>query len=100
MYVEVRRHPELREVFQGGAPFPIVDTLRELAAGPAILPHRPTVDEPIWFWIAFALGLAQLSALADARHLRRHVDVFRRQFATDPRAPAAVTPSAPDGSGS
>ena len=72
MYTEVRRHPELREVFQGGEPFPIVETLRGLAA---------TSDETMWFWITFALGLAQLSTLADPATFAVTLEVFRRQFA-------------------
>jgi AcrR family transcriptional regulator len=83
MYVEVRRHPELREVFQAGQPFPIVDVLRRLAAGPA----DGAVDEAedtMWFWITFALGLAQLSALADEETFAVTVEVFRRQFASAP----------------
>lgn len=58
MYVEVRRHDELRDRFQGGPPFPILKTLRELvgADGPP--------DDELWFWISVALGLAQLASLA------------------------------------
>jgi len=58
MYVEVRRHDELRDRFQGGPPFPILDALRDLlgADGPP--------DDELWFWIAVALGLAQLASLA------------------------------------
>jgi AcrR family transcriptional regulator len=58
MYVEVRRHDELRVRFQGGPPFPILETLRDLvgAGGPR--------DDELWFWISVALGLAQLASLA------------------------------------
>jgi AcrR family transcriptional regulator len=89
MYVEVGRHPELREVFQAGEPFPIVDLLRRLAAGPA---HAPTgqAEDTMWFWITFALGLAQLSALADEETFAVTVEVFRRQLA--PPAPLAAEP--------
>jgi AcrR family transcriptional regulator len=93
MYVEVRRHPELQVIFQKGPPFPIVDTLRELADG-----DRPsasdTDDDSIWFWIAFALGLAQLSALADAETFVATVAGFRRQFGTPPFADL-TTPERP-----
>jgi AcrR family transcriptional regulator len=89
MYVEVGRHPELREVFQAGEPFPIVDLLRRLAAGPA---HAPTgqAEDTMWFWITFALGLAQLSALADEETFAVTVEVFRRQLASP--APLAAEP--------
>ena len=58
MYVEVRRHGELRDRFQGGPPFAILETLRDLvgADGPP--------DDELWFWITVALGLAQLASLA------------------------------------
>jgi AcrR family transcriptional regulator len=84
MYVEVRRHADLREVFQGGDPFPIVDTLRRLAAGPGPVPQAEDAEDPMWFWITFALGLAQLSSLADPETFAVTVEVFRRQFATTP----------------
>ena len=86
MYTEVRRHPELREVFQGGEPFPIVDTLRGLAAGQVAAEAGTGPEDAMWFWITFALGLAQLSTLADASTFAVTVEVFRRQFATIPRA--------------
>lgn len=82
MYVEVRRHPELREIFQGGDPFPIVDTLRQLAAGS----DPDESEDSLWFWIAFSLGLAQLSALADQATFAATVDRFRRQLTTRPVA--------------
>lgn len=95
MYVEVRRHPELREVFQGGEPFPIVDLLRRFAAGP--VPGTPVDDAEgsMWFWIAFALGLAQLSALADPETFTDTVHAFRRQFTST----TAASPGAPDSGG-
>ena len=40
----------------------------------------------MWFWITFALGLAQLGALADQETFAVTVEVFRRQFATIPGA--------------
>ena len=76
MYVEVRRHPELRNVFQGEEPFPIVDVLRGLAAGSG----EEAGEDPTWFWITFALGLAQLSALADTATFATTVEMFRQQF--------------------
>ena len=99
MYVEVRRHPELREVFQGGDPFPIVDTLRELAAGPDPGAPADESEDPMWFWITFALGLAQLGALADQETFAVTVEVFRRQFATIPGAGRGDA-GRPGGSGS
>ncbi len=95
MYVEVRRHPQLREVFQGGEPFPIVDLLRRFSAGP--VPGTP-IDDPegsMWFWIAFALGLAQLSALADPETFAGTVRAFRRQFAST----TVTRPDPPDSPG-
>ena len=86
MYTEVRRHPELRAVFQGGQPFPILDKLRDLAAGQVGGDAGASPDDAMWFWITFALGLAQLSALADPSTFAVTVEVFRRQFATIPRA--------------
>jgi len=85
MYIEVRRDPELQQVFRdGSSTFPVVERLRELSGTPP--GHRgdtagdPASDEPMWFWIAFALGLAQLSALADADTFAATVATFRRQF--------------------
>ena len=78
MYVEVRRHPELRNVFQGEEPFPIVDLLRSLAASPG------SGEDPTWFWITFALGLAQLSALADTATFATTVEMFRKQLVRVP----------------
>ena len=80
MYVEVRRHPELRNVFQAGEPFPIVDTLRSLAAHTVAASPVGEGDDPTWFWITFALGLAQLSALADTATFAATVAMFRQQF--------------------
>jgi AcrR family transcriptional regulator len=78
MYVEVRRHPELRRIFQGSAPFPIIDSLRQLAA-------ETTSTDPessMWVWISFALGVAQLGALADGETFTTTVDLLRRGSAT------------------
>ena len=80
MYVEVRRHPELRNVFQGEEPFPIVDVLRSLAASPGSGEGSGEGADPTWFWITFALGLAQLSALADTATFATTVEMFRQQF--------------------
>ena len=97
MYVEVRRHPELQEIFRGGHPFPIVDMLRRLAGATASgAPDLQAAsdgpgDDPLWFWIAFALGLAQLSALADTESFAQTVAGLRRQFAATPVA----SPNAP-----
>ena len=85
MYVEVRRHPELQAVFTGGE-FPVVARLRALVADPS---HG---DDDLWFWVAFALGLAQLGALADAETFGATVASFRRRFGDDPAAsPLATT---------
>ena len=81
MYVEVRRHSELREIFQGGSPFPIVDVMRDLAIRSQPSAEGSTGEEPMWFWIAFALGLAQISALADAESFATTLAALRRQAA-------------------
>ena len=90
MYVEVRRHPELRNVFQGEEPFPIVDVLRSLAASPGSGEGEGSGQgagaDPTWFWITFALGLAQLSALADSATFATTVEMFRQQFVHVPGA--------------
>jgi hypothetical protein len=83
MYIEVRRGPELQKIFAGGAStFSIVDRLRELSAGTE--PGDGDGEEQLWFWIAFALGLAQLSALGDAESFSATLDAFRAQFSSDP----------------
>ncbi len=99
MYVEVRRNTELREVFQGGDPFPIVATLRALTAGTNPGASDDELEDPMWFWITFALGLAQLSALADPETFAVTVEVFRRQFTTIPGARIGDS-GRPGGSGS
>jgi AcrR family transcriptional regulator len=79
MYIEVRRDPELQEIFSGGAStFPIVDRLRSLSDGGG------DRDEQLWFWITFALGLAQLSALADGDTFSATLDAFRTHFTIEP----------------
>lgn len=84
MYVEVRRHPELRNVFQAGEPFPIIDVLRGLAASPGSGEGAGSGEDPTWFWITFALGLAQLSALADTATFATTVEMFRKQLVRVP----------------
>lgn len=94
MYIEVRRAPELQEIFRGGASvFPVVERLAELSTATGDVPHtgdaRQTGDaaDQLWVWIAFALGLAQLSLLADGDTFDATIDTFRRRFAphrTDP----------------
>jgi AcrR family transcriptional regulator len=86
MYVEVRRHPELQNVFQGGEPFPIVDILRGLAASSGEGEGEGEGEDRTWFWITFALGLAQLSALADTATFATTVEMFRKQFVHVPGA--------------
>lgn len=83
MYIEVRRDPELQQIFADGAStFPVVDRLRELSGTPDA--PSGSGDEHLWFWIAFSLGLAQLSALADAATFASTLDAFRAQFTADP----------------
>lgn len=89
MYTEVRRHPELRAIFQGGQPFPILAKLRGLAAGQPGTELGESPEEALWFWITFALGLAQLSTLADSATFATTLEVVRRQFAA-PSGAASV----------
>lgn len=84
MYVEVRRHPELQAIFRSGPPFPIVEVLRNLAAGETA--GADGADGALWFWIAFALGVAQLSALADEKTFNATIDALRRETAPVPGA--------------
>lgn len=79
MYVEVRRHPDLQEIFRGGPSFPIVDVLRDLAGSSGGPGDQPAATDPLWFWIALALGLAQISALADEDTFASTIDALRRQ---------------------
>jgi AcrR family transcriptional regulator len=87
MYVEVRRHVELQDVFRNGAStFPIVERLRHLAGNAAThgAAHDSTDDGELWFWIAFALGLAQLSTVADEDTFVATVAAFRRNVDSGP----------------
>ncbi len=79
MYVEVRRHPDLQDTFRGGPPFPIVDVLRHLIDGPDPTNGEAAGQDATWFWIAFALGLAQLSTLADEDTFTATIGALRRQ---------------------
>ncbi len=98
MYVEVRRHVELQEVFRdGAATFPIVERLRDLAGNATA--HGAGNSGPdegeLWFWIAFALGLAQLSTLADEDTFMATVAAFRRHLDSGPdHQPAAALAAA------
>jgi AcrR family transcriptional regulator len=92
MYVEVRRHPELEEIFRDGADtFPVVARLQQLSGGRS--DEGAEDHETMWFWIALALGLAQLSVLADAESFAATVSAFRRRLA------AGATSSAGTGKG-
>lgn len=79
MYVEVRRHPDLQGIFRDGPPFPIVDVLRDLAETSVPASGDPAASDTMWFWIAFALGLAQLSALADEDTFASTIGSLRSQ---------------------
>jgi AcrR family transcriptional regulator len=87
MYIEVRRDAELREIFRSGASeFPVVQRLAQLsssAAGGHPTRDGDDGDDDLWFWIAFALGLAQLSALADSDTFDTTLETFRRRFGGD-----------------
>ena len=79
MYVEVRRHPDLQDIFRDGPPFPIVEVLRDLADAPGPVVGDDAAGGTLWFWIAFALGLAQVSALADDSTFASTIGALRRQ---------------------
>ncbi len=79
MYVEVRRHPDLQDIFRDGPSFPIVEVLRDLADAEEPAAGDVAVGDTMWFWIAFALGLAQLSALADEDAFASTIGALRRQ---------------------
>lgn len=78
MYVEVRRHPELQVVFQQGPRFGVFDMIRRLAGVPA---DGSAPDDATWFWIVFAIGLAQISTMADDATFDHTVAAFRSGFA-------------------
>jgi AcrR family transcriptional regulator len=97
MYVEVGRHAELQEVFRGGG-FPIVARLRELSGIGDDAHDDDASDGAMWFWIAFALGLAQISVLADAETFATTLETFRHRFDPgvgpgDPATPSSPSPS-------
>lgn len=78
MYVEVRRHDELRDRFQGGPAFPILETLRDLVGADG------SGDDELWFWISVALGLAQLASLAAPATVASAVAGLERHSAGSP----------------
>jgi len=97
MYVEVRRHAELQDVFRDGAStFPIVDRLRQLSGNATDhgTGHDRGDQGEVWFWIAFALGLAQLSMLADEDTFVATVAAFRRHVDNEPHQQAVAARSA------
>lgn len=77
MYVEVRRHPELEVVFTQGPRFGVFDVIRRLAG---VADDGSGDDAATWFWIAFAIGLAQISTLADEATFSATVEAFRNDF--------------------
>jgi AcrR family transcriptional regulator len=88
MYAEVRRHPDLRTLFAAGEPPPLFDTLRAFAVASPVPPASPggaDADDDqqatTWFWVTFALGLAQLSTVATAETFAAAVDQLRHRFA-------------------
>ncbi len=77
MYVEVRRHPELEVVFTQGPRFGVFDVIRRLARTPA---ETAGDDAATWFWVVFAIGLAQFSTLSDEDTFATTIDAFRDRF--------------------
>ncbi len=57
-----------------------MERLRELTSQPTGRRSEATDEAQLWFWIAFALGLAQLSVLADAGTFSATLAAFRSQF--------------------
>jgi hypothetical protein len=78
MYVEVRRHPELEVVFTQGPRFGVFEVIRRLAGVADDGSHN---DAATWFWIVFAIGLAQVSTLSDEATFSATIEAFRRNFA-------------------
>jgi AcrR family transcriptional regulator len=78
MYIEVRRHPELQVVFTQGPRFAVFDVIRRLAGQGA----DETDDAATWFWIIFAIGLAQFSTLTDEDTFATTVAAFADRFPT------------------
>lgn len=74
MYVEVRRHTELEVVFTQGPRFGVFDVIRRLAGA---ADDGSSDDAATWFWIVFAIGLAQLSTLSDEETFSATVEAFR-----------------------
>jgi AcrR family transcriptional regulator len=73
MYTEVRRHPELQVVFTQGPRFGAFDVIGRLASD--------GIDETAtWFWIVFAIGLAQFSTLTDDETFASTVEAFADRF--------------------
>ena len=95
MYTEVRRHTELRDVFQGGERPPIFDTLRGFALEQSEDSATDPAEDTVWFWIAVALGLAQLSTLADPSVFADSLQMLRRRLSplaqAGPGAPTTTT---------
>lgn len=79
MYVEVRRHPDLQDVFRDGPPFPIVGVLSDLVAASGPAGDDGGTGDALWFWMAFALGLAQLGTLGDEDAFASTIRALRRQ---------------------
>ena len=77
MYVEVRRHPELEVVFTQGPRFGVFEVIRRLTGTPD---DAAGDDAATWFWIVFAIGLAQLSTLSDEDTFTTTLDAFRDRF--------------------
>ncbi len=77
MYVEVRRHPELEAVFTQGPRFGVFEEIHRLASAAA----EPGGDDAAtWFWITFAIGLAQFSTLSDEATFTTTIGAMRDRF--------------------
>jgi AcrR family transcriptional regulator len=77
MYIEVRRHPELQVVFTQGPRFGVFDVVRRLAGVDA---EGDVDDAATWFWIVFAIGLAQFSTLSDEETFTTTAAAFAARF--------------------
>lgn len=80
MYVEVDRHEELRAIFQGGPPFAVIGAMSRFARGDDPPDGADEIDDALWFWIIFGIGLAQFGSLANDDLFGAMMSAFRARF--------------------
>lgn len=81
MYVEINRHDELRQEFQGGPTAPIVETISALSGGGGA-GRSDHFEQDLWFWIVFGIGLAQFGSLASDELFAAAIAGFRGRFSS------------------